>query len=105
MSFVKACASSEIPSSGGKAVEINGQRIALFRVEGKLLAIDDKCTHDEASLADGGVTTHDGQCIVECPWHGATFDLCTGKALTLPAVTPVKTYAVREQNGVIEVNV
>jgi len=105
MPFVNACAASEVVPEKGKAVEINGAKIALFRIDGKLLAIDDKCTHDEASLAEGGVAVMDGKCIVECPWHGATFDLCTGKALTFPAVTPVKTYAVREQGGRIEVEI
>ena len=104
MPFAKACSSSEIEDGRSKCVILNGKRIALFRVNGALHAIDDTCTHDEASLADGLVIEENGRCIVECPWHGAHFDLCSGAAVTLPAVTPVHVYPVREANGVIEID-
>jgi 3-phenylpropionate/trans-cinnamate dioxygenase ferredoxin subunit len=104
MPFAKACNSNEIEDGRSKCVTLNGKRIALFRVNEKLHAIDDTCTHDEASLAEGTVIEENGKCVVECPWHGAHFDLCTGAALTLPAVTPVKAYIVREANGTIEVD-
>jgi len=105
MPFVFALNSSDLTPGHGKKVELNGKRIAIFRTADKLFAIDDTCTHDEASLAEGTIIEENGKCVVECPWHGAHFDLCTGTALTLPAVTPVKAYAVREVNGSIEVNV
>ncbi|HLX61366.1 MAG TPA: non-heme iron oxygenase ferredoxin subunit [Planctomycetota bacterium] len=105
MPFEKACASSELAEGAGKCVTLRNKRIALFRVHGKVHAIDDTCTHDEASLAEGTLIDDDGRCVVECPWHGAHFDLCTGAALTLPAVTPVRAYAVRETNGAIEVEI
>src|SRR5437016_144447 len=105
MPFEKACASSELPEGVGKCVTLQGKRIALFRKHGKLYAIDDTCTHDEASLSEGVIMEENGKCVVECPWHGAHFDLCSGAALTLPAVTPVKPYAARENNGAIEVEI
>jgi 3-phenylpropionate/trans-cinnamate dioxygenase ferredoxin subunit len=105
MPFEKACASSELAEGIGKCVTLQGKRIALFRVKGKLHAIDDTCTHDEASLAEGTVIAENGKCVVECPWHGAHFDLCTGAALTLPAVTPVNAYTAREINGAVEIDI
>jgi nitrite reductase/ring-hydroxylating ferredoxin subunit len=105
MQFRNACSTHELQEGRGKCVTLEGKRIALFRAGGKVLAIDDTCTHDEASLAEGTVTLENGKCIVECPWHGAHFDLCSGAALTLPAVTPVNPYATREVNGVIEVEI
>jgi 3-phenylpropionate/trans-cinnamate dioxygenase ferredoxin component len=105
MPYVKAIAKSELHPGQGKAVQLSGKKIALFNVEGRFVAIDDTCTHDEASLAEGTVSCENGKCIVECPWHGAHFDLSTGAALTLPAVQPVKTYPTRVEGDAIEVEV
>jgi 3-phenylpropionate/trans-cinnamate dioxygenase ferredoxin subunit len=63
----------------------------LCNVEGTIYAIEDVCTHDGGQLDQG---TLEGHCIV-CPRHGATFDVTTGAALTLPAVLPVQSYKVR----------
>jgi 3-phenylpropionate/trans-cinnamate dioxygenase ferredoxin subunit len=105
MPFVKAFPKADLKENSGKAVVLEGKRIGVFLCEGKYTAIDDLCTHDEASLADGGVFVQDGKCIVECPWHGAHFDLNTGTALTLPAVKPVKIYPVRIEGDMIEVEI
>jgi NAD(P)H-dependent nitrite reductase small subunit len=104
MPFTKACSSSDVASETGKCVILNGKRIALFRVDGAVLAIDDTCTHDEASLAEGTLIHENGRCVVECPWHGAHFDLRTGAAVSLPAVTPVQAYPAREADGFVEVD-
>jgi len=53
MSYVKACASSELENEKGKCVVLGGKKIAIFRANGTILAVDDTCTHDEASLAEG----------------------------------------------------
>ena len=57
-----------------------GHRIAMFRIEESVYAVGDRCSHAEASLAEGEVFDTE----VECPRHGASFELTTGKALTLP---------------------
>ena len=105
MPFVKALAKAELAPGSGRAVVLNGKRIAVFNCEGSYLAIDDYCTHDDASLAEGGLIVENGKCVVECPWHGAHFDLNSGAALTLPAVKPVKTYPVRIEGDTIEVEI
>lgn len=105
MAYVKACAATELENEKGKCVVVQGKKIALFRVDGKILAVDDTCTHDEASLAEGTVLHENGRCVVECPWHGAHFDLCNGVAVTFPAVTPVETYTTRENEGSIEIDI
>ncbi|MHA2612217.1 MAG: non-heme iron oxygenase ferredoxin subunit [bacterium JZ-2024 1] len=64
--------------------------VAIFYIEGKFYAVDDTCTHAQASLSQGEV---EGKVVV-CPQHGAKFDLTTGEALSLPAVFPVRTYPV-----------
>ena len=75
--------------------------IAIFNVDGELFAIDDTCTHQDASLADGWVEGY----TVECPLHASCFDLRTGNPTGLPARIPVNTYPVVVENGVILVDV
>lgn len=105
MAFSKALQKSELQPGQGRCVTLGGKKIAIFNVDGKFMAIDDTCTHDEASLAEGTILHEEGRCVVECPWHGAHFDLSSGAAVTLPAVTPVKTYAARIEGDSIEVDV
>ncbi|HEY8450237.1 MAG TPA: bifunctional 3-phenylpropionate/cinnamic acid dioxygenase ferredoxin subunit [Bacillota bacterium] len=97
----RVAASAEIPEGRGKAFDVGGKRIAVFRVEDEFYAIEDTCSHAEASLAEGEVS----DCEVECPRHGARFDLRTGAALSLPAVRPVRTYPVRVEDGQLLVRV
>lgn len=76
----------------GKPIKIekNGLSICVTRVQDQVFAIDDTCSHSEASLAEGEVTDFK----IECWLHGAEFDLRTGEALTPPAVAPLKVYSV-----------
>ncbi len=80
-----------IPPGTAKSYPFDGFEILVCNVGGNFYAIEDVCTHDGAPLDQG---TLEGKCIV-CPRHGATFDVETGEALTLPAVMPVMTFDVR----------
>jgi 3-phenylpropionate/trans-cinnamate dioxygenase ferredoxin subunit len=94
-------ASADVAEDRGKAYMVDGTQIAVIRHGGKLYAMDEFCTHADASLAFGIVK--DG--CVACPWHYAEFDLETGAAKSLPAVKPVRTFPVREtEDGKIEVS-
>ncbi len=75
--------------------DYEGWPIAIFRLEDGFFAVDDTCTHEEASLAEGEI--EDGK--VECPLHGALFDIRSGKNLSLPAVLPLKSYPVKIDKG------
>ena len=77
----------------GKPVRIekDGEAICVARIGDEVFAIEDTCSHSEASLAEGDITDFK----IECWLHGAEFDLRTGEALTPPAVMPVKKYSVR----------
>lgn len=90
---------SELAAGTTRRVEIDGAEILLCNVDGSIYAIEDVCTHDGAPLDQGEL---EGACIV-CPRHGATFDVTTGAALTLPAVIGVKTFAVRVEGDSIYV--
>ena len=76
----------------GKPVRIekDGESICVARIGDEVFAINDVCTHSDASLSEGDITDFK----IECWLHGAEFDLRTGEALTPPAVTPVKKYSV-----------
>jgi 3-phenylpropionate/trans-cinnamate dioxygenase ferredoxin component len=99
MALRRVCAKSELPPGGVKRVE--DPPIAVFNIEETLYAVSDVCTHAEASLSEGGV---DGE-TVQCPLHGACFDLRTGEALTPPAVEPVQTFRVVVQEDDVYVDV
>lgn len=74
--------------------------IAVFHTEdGDLFAIDDTCTHQDASLADGWVQG----CEVECPLHASRFDLRTGAVDAPPAKRPVRAHRVFVVDGEIQV--
>ncbi len=82
-------------------LEKNGQSICVARVGGEVFAIDDTCTHSDASLSEGDVSGT----RIECWLHGAEFDLRTGEALTLPAVMAVRTYAVQVSGDSITIDI
>ncbi len=106
MDFVKALPVTDLPPGRSQCVKLGGTKIALFNYDGDLLAIDDTCSHEDASLSEGVMRRDEkGRCTVECPYHGALFELHTGTPLTLPAVVPVRTYRVRVQGDMIEVEV
>lgn len=99
--FVKVAAVADIPAGTARCVEVNGKRVAVFHVAGEFYAIDDRCSHAEASLSEG---TIDGD-RVECPRHGAWFNIKTGAALSLPALMPVATYRVKVVDEEVYVSV
>jgi 3-phenylpropionate/trans-cinnamate dioxygenase ferredoxin subunit len=89
----------EIPPGGVKVIRVEDQLVALFHVEGRYYALDDVCTHDGGPLAEG----HLEGCIIECPRHGAKFDVRTGAVMAFPATSAVPTYAVRIEGDDIKV--
>lgn len=100
MPFIKVATVGQLAPGKAIRIEIDDEPIAIFNVDGDLYAIGDTCSHEEASLAEGDVY---GTCV-ECPLHGAEFDLKTGRPRTLPAVTPVATYAVKVEGDDILVS-
>jgi metal-sulfur cluster biosynthetic enzyme/nitrite reductase/ring-hydroxylating ferredoxin subunit len=86
---------TEVPDPGKTLVEVEGDMVALFHVDGQWHALDDVCTHDGGPLADGELRNH----TISCPRHGAKFDVRTGAALTMPAVRPTRAHEVRVEDG------
>jgi len=95
---VTVAKASELKPGQAKAVQVQGETIALFNIGGTYYAIEDTCTHRGGPLSEGAVegTT------VTCPWHGAQFDLTLGKVLSPPAPEGVKSYKVHVQGEEIQ---
>lgn len=91
----------EIGDGEGRSFEVNGVTVGVFNCGGRYFAIGDVCTHAFALLHEGSVDRV--RCTIECPLHGAEFDLATGAVLTPPAPEPVPVYPVRVSGGVIEI--
>ena len=89
--YVRVARRADVPPGSIVRVEAGGHVIAVANVGGEFFAIDDTCSHEEASLSEGGLTGD----VVVCARHGARFNVKTGRVLSLPAVRSVATYAVK----------
>lgn len=95
--YVRVARADEVPPGMMKRVTVDGHAVALINVGGEFFAIDDTCSHEEASLSGG---TLSGEVVV-CPKHGARFNVKNGRVLSLPAVRSVAVYPVRVEGGEI----
>ncbi len=99
--FVKVATTDEMANQLAKHIEMDGEKIALFKVGGAFYALSDTCTHRGGPLSEGDVEGTE----VTCPWHGAKFDLRTGAVLGPPAQTGVKVYPVKVTGRDIEIEI
>jgi len=100
---IDVCRLEELPPGTMRLVEWDELEIGVFNCNGEILAIEDRCTHDDGPLAEGEFDQE--TCTVECPRHGSRFDLHTGRPLTLPAYTPVDTFPVLIEGDLIKLEV
>src|SRR3954467_15374355 len=97
--MIQVCALTDLPP-GESARVVAHVPVAVFNADGELYAIDDTCTHQDASLSEGWLEG----CLIECPLHAASFDLRTGSPTCLPARRPVRTHRVTVDDGIIHVH-
>jgi 3-phenylpropionate/trans-cinnamate dioxygenase ferredoxin component len=98
---VTLCAVNELEPGTARRFDVAGQRIALVRIGDDFHAVNDRCSHEDYSLAEGEVWPD--ECEIECPRHGSTFDLLTGQPCSLPATHPIAVYAVEVADGKVSV--
>jgi 3-phenylpropionate/trans-cinnamate dioxygenase ferredoxin subunit len=98
--FVTVCKTSDVAAGMLKIFDVDGHAVAVANVGGKFYAFADVCTHDDGPVAEGEL---DG-CVIECPRHGARFDITTGRVLSMPAVTPLPVYELRVEGDDILVS-
>lgn len=93
--FVNVADATEIPEGESRVYDLDIARIALCKVGGQIFAIEDVCSHDDGPLGEGCILDHE----IECPRHGARFDIRTGAVTRMPAVAPVPVYPVKIEGG------
>jgi len=93
--FVEIAKAGELREGTMKRFDVGGRRILLANVAGRLYAVDDTCTHEEASLSTGALKGE----LVKCPLHNSRFNVRTGAALEEPAEENLRTYPIREEGG------
>lgn len=95
--FIKVAEMNEIEEGSLLAIEVDGEPICLAKVQGHIYAFTDNCTHISGPLNEGEL---EGE-VLTCPWHGAQFNVCTGKVLRGPARQDIFTYPVRVEDEAI----
>jgi 3-phenylpropionate/trans-cinnamate dioxygenase ferredoxin subunit len=93
--FEKVATLDEVPPGGRKSLVFDDRAVLLVRIGDQFYAVEDVCSHDGQPLTDGNLAG----ASIECPRHGARFDLCTGRPLCMPAVEPIATFEVRIQGN------
>jgi 3-phenylpropionate/trans-cinnamate dioxygenase ferredoxin component len=101
--LIDVCPVSELPPGARRIIEWEDLEIGVFNCGGELLAIEDRCSHDNGPLAEGEFD--EASCTVECPRHGSLFDLRSGAPKTLPAYVAVDTFPVRVEDDIIKLEV
>ena len=93
----RLCALAELPEGAASVFVVDGTSLAAARSATKVFVVENRCSHDDGPLGEGRLL--DGQ--IECPRHGARFDLATGRATRMPAVSPIATYAAAVEGGAV----
>ena len=99
--WVKVAAAGDCPPGALLAVETGNEQIVLANVEGDFYALLDRCSHQDFPLSDGELMGD----RLECIYHGAQFDVRTGRAMQLPAIRPVQTFPVEVRDGDVFIEV
>ena len=90
---------AELESTSRLEGDVEGFRVRVARVSGRLYAFEDRCTHDDSPFDDAPIEG----CEIICPRHGARFSMQSGEALSPPAYEPLRIFEVRESEGRIQV--
>jgi 3-phenylpropionate/trans-cinnamate dioxygenase ferredoxin subunit len=99
--FIPICQVSELSNGERVFIEIDGQPVVLFNIAGQFFAIADVCSHDDGPVGDGYLEGFE----IKCPRHGASFDVRTGRVLSLPAYIDIPSYPVRIVDDQVEIGI
>lgn len=99
--FIPIAKTTDIPLGQVRVFEYQGLSIAVCNVEGRFYAVENLCSHDDGPLEDGMLEG----CSIECPRHGARFDVRTGEVLQMPAAFPIRTFETKVENETVFVKV
>ncbi len=97
----KVASESDFTDQDRKVVIVEGEQILLIKIGDRIHAVSAICTHEYAQMAGGTVSGHE----IECPLHGARFDLRTGTNLTPPATRPLEVYETKIEDGLVWIRI
>ncbi len=97
LDFVKVAEVDDLDEGELMPIEVDGELVCLAKISNSIYAFTDNCTHISGPLNEGEL---DGE-VLTCPWHGAQFNVCTGKVLRGPARQDIQTYPVRVEGNSI----
>lgn len=103
----RVCTLDELPELECRVFELGDWDVAVARAGDRVFALEDRCSHDDGEF-DGGVITcagDDAKVEIECPRHGARFDMSSGSPTRMPAVAPVEAFEASVEDGVIWVEI
>lgn len=101
MAEYRVCHIDGLSEREARAFRVENEDVVLCRLDGRVCALSGTCTHEDLPL-DGG-SVEDG--VLTCPWHGAQYDVISGRVRALPAVRPLRTFAVRvDESGMVFVD-
>jgi len=104
MALVRICGAGDVPQGEARRFEHDGREIAVVNLgDAGFRAVDAVCSHAHEYLDEGEVDVD--ECTIECPKHGSTFDLETGRPRSLPAIVPVDVFAVKVENDDLMIEV
>ncbi len=95
--WIKVAPCAELVPGAWRVLDVDGAQVAVVNVDGEFFAIEDVCTHDGGELTGGTLCGFE----IECPRHGARFDLRTGAALCAPAYEPTAVFPIRIEDGAV----
>jgi 3-phenylpropionate/trans-cinnamate dioxygenase ferredoxin subunit len=104
MGLVRLCGVGDVPAGEARRFSLGEREVAVVNLGGEgFRAVDAVCSHAHYYLDEGEVDVDER--TIECPKHGSTFDLETGKPTTLPALVPVEAFAVKVDDDDVMIEV
>lgn len=95
---------SEVPEGKAKTFKANNTKIIISNCLGRFYAVEDVCSHDEGEILNGECELVE-ECQIECPRHGARFDVTSGRATKMPAVAPIAVFEIQENGDELSIHV
>lgn len=99
--WVNVAKLQDFPAGTRQLIDVDGQSIIIFNLDGQFYALEDRCSHDDSPLHEGEI---EGDEII-CPWHGARFCLKTGAVTEPPAYEDIQSFPVRVENNMVQVKI
>jgi len=102
MTWTRLCSEDELPPLEARTFEVGERSLAAARSGAAVFVVENRCSHDDGPLGEGRLANEGRE--IECPRHGARFDLASGAATRMPAVSPIATFPAKFDAGAVWVD-